>query len=140
MTGKRPKEIVSYNMSRIHSKGTKLETKLQEILMTFNRPFIMHPSRLFGKPDFVFEDAKVAIFADSDFWHGYSWEKKKTEIKTNPEFWYKKIERNIERDREVTETLGKQGYSVIRLWGHDILRNPEKCRMMINEVLNSSNS
>lgn len=136
MTGKRPKEVVSYNMSRIRSTGTKLEAKLEKILNTFNQPFVIHP-KLFGKPDFVFECTKVAIFADSNFWHGYDWENRKNDLKTNREFWIKKIERNMARDREVTEALEKQGYVVVRLWGHDILRYPDKCRKVIDAALNA---
>ncbi len=130
----RPKEIVSYNMSRIRSRGTKLEDKLEKVLLEIGKDFEKQP-QMFGKPDFVYRNEKIAVFADSDFWHGFDWETKKVEIKTNKEFWLKKIERNMERDKEVTQTLENDGWKVIRIWGHDIQKNPEKCREIIAALL-----
>lgn len=131
---KRSKDVVSYNMSQIRSKGTKLEAELEKILQTTDVTFVKHPE-VFGKPDFAYLDYKIAVFADSDFWHGFDWENKKDEIKTNKDFWIKKIERNIQRDTEVSVELQKQGWQVIRLWGHDILKNSKKCRLIIEETL-----
>jgi DNA mismatch endonuclease (patch repair protein) len=139
LVGKRPKEIVSYNMSRIRSEGTRLEAKLEEILKTISHKYSKHP-KLFGKPDFVYSDLKIAIFADSDFWHGFNWNAKKLEIKTNKEFWINKIERNISRDKEVTAKLEEEGWNVIRLWGHDILRHPNKCQNIIERVVRTAQS
>ena len=133
--GKRPKEVVSYNMSRIRSEGTKLESDLERILRQIPVRFVKHP-KIFGKPDFAYPEFKIAIFADSDFWHGYNWHEKKKEIKTNKEFWINKIERNIQRDEEVTDRLGEQGWTVVRLWGHDIEREPDKCRSIMKEIVN----
>jgi|YelNatPaOPRAMG01_1025707.scaffolds.fasta_scaffold49937_2 DNA mismatch endonuclease (patch repair protein) len=133
----RSKKTVSYNMSRIRSEGTKLEVKLEELLNQINPVYVKHP-KLYGKPDFAYLDAKIAIFADSEFWHGHDWENKKSELKTNQEFWIKKIERNMQRDREVTAELQKEGWTVIRLWGRDILKNPEKCKVLIGEALKMS--
>jgi DNA mismatch endonuclease (patch repair protein) len=135
MPGKRPIEVVSYNMSRIRSEGTKLEAKLEEILKSIPHEYARHP-KIFGKPDFAYPELKIAVFADSDFWHGFDWETKKLEIKSNKQFWFKKIERNMARDMEVTAKLQEEGWLVIRLWGHDILRNTNKCRRIIEEALN----
>jgi DNA mismatch endonuclease Vsr len=135
MVRKRPREVVSYNMSRIRSQGTELEKALERILEKFPVKFVKHP-KIFGKPDFAYLELKIAVFADSDFWHGYDWGEKKKEIKTNKEFWIKKIERNMERDEEVTRELREQGWVVVRLWGHDINQQPDKCRTTIEEALN----
>lgn len=137
MTGRRPKEEVSYYMSRIRSKGTKLEAKLEEILKSIGVKFVKYP-KIVGTPDFAYPELKIAIFADSDFWHGYNWEEKKHNIKTNREFWIQKIERNIERDKEVTHQLKQRGWRVVRLWGNAIHRQPDKCRAVIVEVLNQA--
>lgn len=67
-----------------------------------------------GKPDFTFKKYKVAVFCDSEFWHGKNWETKKHEHKTNIDFWHKKIERNIERDVEVNRQLTNDGWTVLR--------------------------
>jgi DNA mismatch endonuclease Vsr len=121
-------------MSRIRSEGTKLEASLEKILETIPGRFANHP-KILGKPDFAYPKLKIAIFADSEFWHGYGWQERKEEIKTNKEFWIKKIERNMERDKEVTRKLENQGWRVIRLWGHDINWQPNKCKTVIEEAV-----
>jgi DNA mismatch endonuclease, patch repair protein len=138
MVGKRPRKIVSFNMSKIRSQGTKLEATLETVLKSIPEEYVKQP-KIFGKPDFVYADHKIAIFADSDFWHGYDWESKKLEIKTNKDFWIPKIERNIERDKEVTITLERDGWRVVRLWGHDILKHPENCRAKIIQTISNQN-
>lgn len=134
MVGKRSKEIVSYNMSRIRSEGSKIEGEVECILKSIPYEYARHPT-IYGKPDFAYPEFKIAIFADSDFWHGYEWEKKKKELKTNIDFWIKKIERNMARDVEVTSRLREEGWEVIRLWGHDIINSPEECKTMIEKAL-----
>ena len=90
---------------------------------------------IIGKPDIVFKGKKVAVFCDSEFWHGYNWEIKKNELKTNKEFWYKKITRNMERDIEVNNSLENEGWIVLRFWGKDILKHCELCADKIEAVL-----
>jgi DNA mismatch endonuclease (patch repair protein) len=70
--------------------------------------------KLFGKPDFTFPKEKITIFVDGCFWHGHDC--RNTRPKDNADYWTKKRERNINRDKEVTETLTEKGWSVIRLW------------------------
>ncbi len=137
MVGKRSQKVVSFNMSRIRSQGTRLESALEIILKSIPYEYIKQP-KLFGKPDFAFSQYKIAIFADSEFWHGYDWENKKLELKTNKEFWLKKIERNIQRDREVTAVLEQEGWKVVRLWGHDIVKQPEKVRLILIRALEAA--
>ncbi len=121
-------------MSRVRSKGTKIENKLEEILKDIPYSYVKHP-KIFGTPDFAYEKIKIAIFADSEFWHGFDWKHKKLEIKTNKEFWIPKIERNIARDKEVTIKLEQEGWIVVRLWGRDIIKNPDESRVIIKEAL-----
>jgi DNA mismatch endonuclease (patch repair protein) len=111
-----------------------LERKLEEILERIGAPYEKHYD-IVGKPDFAFPELKVALFADSRFWHGYNWNKAKKEIKTNKDFWIKKIERNIQRDREVNNTLRTLGWTVIRFWEHDIINDPEVCLNKIAATL-----
>jgi DNA mismatch endonuclease Vsr len=91
---------------------------------------------VFGKPDLVFQSLKIAVFCDSEFWHGKNWESKKYEHKSNQDFWYKKIERNIERDKEVNFELEKSGWKVIRFWGKEIEKNLELCTETIVYQIN----
>ena len=90
---------------------------------------------MIGKPDIVFIGKKIAIFCDSEFWHGFDWETKKHEIKSRQEFWIPKIERTIERDKEVTQALEEQGWLVMRFWGKQIQKNCAACADKVEEAL-----
>lgn len=90
---------------------------------------------IIGKPDIAFIGKKIAVFCDSEFWHGYDWENKIKDIKTNREFWVAKIERNIKRDIEVNTALKNLGWTVLRFWGKEITSDPKHCADIIeNEV------
>ena len=78
---------------------------------------------------------KVAVFCDSEFWHGYNWKVKQNEIKSNRDFWIPKIERNINRDKEVNTALEADGWKVLRFWGEEIKKNVKACADLIVEVL-----
>ena len=88
-----------------------------------------------GKPDIVFKGRKVAVFCDSEFWHGYNFEEHRKDFKSNQQFWIPKIQRNIERDLEVTLTLRDAGWTVIRFWGNDIKRDVGMCVKTIKNAL-----
>lgn len=79
--------------------------------------------KLPGSPDIAIVKIKLAIFIDSEFWHGYNWEVKKEKIKANRLFWIQKIERNMERDNENNDLLSAMGYTVLRFWEHEIKKN-----------------
>ena len=74
---------------------------------------------------------KIAIFCDSEFWHGYDWDHRKYDIKSNQEFWINKIENNIIRDQKVNTILKSEGWCVLRFWGKDIKNNLAKCADII---------
>ena len=120
----------SWVMSRIRSKDTKIEKKTASLLRKNKIRYRRFP-KVFGSPDFVVEK-KVLVFCDGDFWHGYQYSKKK---KPPKKFWRDKIERNMERDRKVTRKLRADGWSVIRLWEHDIEKRPESCVRKIRKSL-----
>ncbi len=90
---------------------------------------------IFGKPDLVFKGKKVAVFCDSEFWHGYNWEERKKDFKSHQEFWIPKIERNMERDKEVTAELQRQGWTVLRFWGKEIKKNVCGCADIIEKAV-----
>ena len=124
---KRTQEQISRNMKAIKSKGTKIEICLMKELWSRGLRYRKNVSYIFGKPDIVFMKRKIAVFCDSEFWHGYNWEKRKNDFKSNREFWISKIERNIERDKVVQKTLEAEGWTVIRFWGKEIEKNIKKC-------------
>lgn len=80
---------------------------------------------------------KIAIFCDSEFFHGKDWEvlKPRLEVGNNPEYWKKKILRNMERDDDVNKALMFMGWTVIRFWGKDILKNCGECIWVIEECI-----
>ena len=127
------KEKRSKVMSLIRSQGTKFEARGFEILRRAGLSYRKHPKGILGKPDAANKSRKIAIFFDSDFWHGYDYERT-LKAKLRNAFWQQKIEYNIKRGKEVTRELRKQGWTVIRFWGHDILKNPEKCMRVIRRV------
>lgn len=121
------KEQRSKNMKAVKSKDSKIEIKLRKALWSKGHRYRKNCKDIFGKPDIVFKSLKIAIFCDSEFWHGYDWENKKNEIKSNKKFWINKIERNIERDKEVNEKLTSEGWIVLRFWGKEIEKNVAFC-------------
>lgn len=114
-------------MRRIRSKDTSIELALRRELWKRGIRYRKNVQDLPGKPDIVFKKAKVAVFCDSEFWHGYDWDSRKDKIGTHREYWIPKIERNIQRDREVDADLENLGYEVLRFWGKDILADPSAC-------------
>lgn len=74
------------------------------------------------------------MFCDSEFWHGYDWDNRKNDIKSNRDFWIAKIERNMQRDVEVTEYLENSGWLVLRFWGNDIKKYTKECADSIQQV------
>ena len=114
-------------MSQIRGKNTKIEIKMKRILKETGYKFEMHPE-MYGNPDFANKRKRIAIFCDGDFWHGYRYEIKKKPAK---KYWRDKIENNMRRDKRYSRNLRRDGWSVLRLWEHDIEKNPEKCRRKI---------
>lgn len=119
------------NMKAVKNKGSKIETTLQKELWHRGLRYRKNVKSVYGKPDIVFIGKRIAIFCDSEFWHGYDWENKNKEIKSNREFWIPKIEKNIQRDKEVTEKLTADGWTVLRFWGMEIKKNLQKCADII---------
>jgi len=122
-------------MQAIKNKDSKIEILLRKELWNRGLRYRKNVNSIIGKPDIVFKGKKVAIFCDSEFWHGYDWENKKEAIKTRREFWIPKIERNMERDKEVTLSLEEAGWTVLRFWGNDIKKNLEQCADQIEATL-----
>ncbi len=125
------------NMQHIKNKDTKIEVKLRKALWERGFRYRKNYCALPGKPDIVFTKYKVAIFCDSEFFHAKDWEvlKPRLEKSQNSEYWVKKISRNMERDDEINKQLLFQGWTVIRFWGKDILKNTEECIKVIEETL-----
>ncbi len=107
------------NMQQIRSKNTRPERIVMRELKRNKVYFAAHVDSLLGKPDIVFRRKRVAVFVDSDFWHGHP--KRFRMPTTNQVYWSEKIRRNKERDKRVTHELRMMGWRVIRFWEYDIV-------------------
>jgi DNA mismatch endonuclease (patch repair protein) len=121
----------SYNMSQIKSKNTKPENIIFTLLKDRGIKFKKHYA-VVGKPDIVFPELKLAVFIDGEFWHGKDFDSWKDRISP---FWLDKIGKNILRDKKNFKLLKKEGWTVLRLWGRDIVKNPEKALLKITKLL-----
>ena len=116
----------SKNMRAIKSTATKAELTLAKALWNLGYRYRKNNKTVFGKPDLTFKQLKIAIFVDSEFFHGKDWETRKKPL-TNTEYWIKKIERNMQRDIEVNTYLESQNWKVLRFWSEQIEKNLEDC-------------
>ncbi len=122
----------SYCMSRIKGKDTGLEKTVRSKLHQKGLRFRKHVKKLPGTPDIVFRKAKVVVFIDGDFWHGYRFNRWENKVS---DFWKKKISGNLLRDKRNHRKLKNEGWSVIRLWQHEIKRDHKDCIKRIETVL-----
>ena len=132
------KEQISYNMQQVKNKDSKIEVLLRKELWSRGLRYRKNVNRIYGKPDIVFVGNKIAVFCDSEFWHGYNWEERKKDFKSHQEFWIPKIERNMERDAEVTARLESEGWTVLRFWGNEIKKNTAQCADIIEKAVHST--
>lgn len=128
---------ISHNMRQIKNKDSVIELTLRRELWHRGLRYRKNVKSIFGKPDIAFIGKKVAIFCDSEFWHGYAWEISKDDFQSNQDFWINKIERNIQRDKEVNDQLRKEGWIVLRFWGKEIIRDTSACADLIQQALES---
>ena len=124
------KEKRSEIMSKIKSKGTKIEMTMKKALEKSELEFEYQP-KIFGKPDFLVHP-NVALFCDSSFWHGRNWEKLKPKLKQG--YWHEHIANNIKRDKIVNLKLKQDGYLVLRFWDTQIEKDIESCITIIKEA------
>ncbi len=111
------KQQRSYCMSRVKGKDTSLEKIVRSELHKRGLRFRKHVKNLPGKPDIVFVKAKVVVFLDGDFWHGYRFPQWEHSL---PKFWRKKIGETRKRDQRNFAKLKRMGWKVIRIWEHSI--------------------
>lgn len=125
------------NMSRIRGKDTSIEMILRKALWEKGYRYRKNYKLLPGSPDIAITKYKIAIFCDSEFFHGKDWDtlKEKLESGKNPGYWIQKIQRNRERDREKDKLLRFEGWTVIHFWGKEILENTDECIHVIEEAI-----
>ena len=131
------KEQISRNMKSNKGKDTKPELLLRKELWRRGLRYRKNYKELYGKPDIVLTKYKIAIFCDSEFFHGKDWDKLKVRLEKgqHPEYWLKKITRNMVRDAENNEKLVSLGWTVLHFWGQDILKHLDVCLKTIEETI-----
>jgi DNA mismatch endonuclease, patch repair protein len=108
---------------------------MRKILWGLGIRYRKNDFRLPGKPDIAIYRYKIAVFIDGEFWHGYNWEQKKLSIKSNRDFWIPKIERNIDRDKQVNTMLQELGWRILRFWDQDIKNQLAQClKHILHEI------
>jgi DNA mismatch endonuclease (patch repair protein) len=111
-------------MARIRSKDTGPELLLRRALHSRGLRYRIHAKNLPGRPDIAFTRARVAVFVDGDYWHGWNFPLWRDKLQP---YWRGKIERNMARDLERTAELQSRGWLVLRFWEHDVKGNLHEC-------------
>ncbi|MCX5693697.1 MAG: very short patch repair endonuclease [Candidatus Omnitrophica bacterium] len=120
------------NMQSICSKNTGIEKTIFSLLKGRSISFKKH-YQIIGKPDIAFPKHKVAVFLDSDFWHGWNFPRWKNKLPKA--YWRDKIENNRKRDKRNTLKLRRAGWKVVRIWSHEIKNNPQiSLRRILKEI------
>jgi DNA mismatch endonuclease, patch repair protein len=120
-------------MKAVKSKGTKLEKRLFAMLAGMGiSGWNKNVKSITGKPDVAFPNQKIAIFVDGCFWHGCPYCRRKLP-ETNYEYWERKIKRNVELAESYNEQLSRDGWTVIRIWEHEIAHT-EILRVRMKEL------
>lgn len=122
-------------MARIKGKGTGPELRLAALLSEAGLAWEGHARDLPGRPDFVFRDRRVAVFVDGDFWHGWrfpAWRDKLSEA------WEAKIEATRLRDSRNFRRLRRLGWQVVRVWEHQLARDPEGSLARVTKALDAT--
>lgn len=125
------------NMQAIRSKDTTIELLLRKALWERGVRYRKNYKKLIGKPDIAITKYRIAVFCDSDYWHGYDWGNRNQRIKSNRDYWVPKIEWNMKRDQEVTERLQHEGWIVLRFWEWQIRKKLSECVENILQAIES---
>lgn len=122
------KEQRHKNMSHIRAENTKAEVLLRKALWHRGIRYRKNYKKLPGKPDIAITRCHIAVFVDGDFWHARGHQERPGEqVKSNPQYWQKKLARNVERDKEVNDELTSMGWLVLRFWASDVEKELDAC-------------
>ena len=136
--------VTSRIMAAVRSRDTGPELLLRSELHRRGLRYRLR-SKLPGKPDLVFSRAKVAVFVDGDMWHGHGWRERgfssmeeQFANHRNPKFWIAKIQRNIARDREVSQQLEALNWTVVRVLESEVRRDLASAADRVQKVVRAS--
>lgn len=140
--GRHSKQVRSYNMSQIRSKNTKPEEMVRKYLFSCGFRYRKNVQSLPGCPDIVLPKYKTIIFVNGCFWHMHTECGRFVWPKSNAEYWYKKITRNVERDKRYYMELKLMGWKVIVVWECELKREatPDRLSALTLQIINHTNS
>lgn len=133
-------EATRKRMSKVHLKGGKAEVLLAKRLWHEGIHYFKNYKKLPGSPDIAITKYKIAIFVDGEFWHGYNWENQKLRLKRNREYWIKKIEENMQRDKKDDELLRKMNWTPVHFWEKTVLKNTDYCVELIKYYIENGDA
>lgn len=143
--GPRDPAVTSRMMAAVRDKDSKAELRLRRALHAAGLRYRLHASDVPGRPDLVVRSRRLAVFVDGDMWHGNPEELKRRGrenlaelFPSRTEWWVAKIERNMARDREITERLQREGWTVIRFWEHDVLADPDAAAHKVLQAIDKT--
>ena len=120
-------------MSGIRGKNTRPEMIVRRALHAKGFRYRLHDRSLPGRPDLVFPRHRVALFVHGCFWHRHEGCPKATTPSTRPEFWQRKFDRNVERDREVRAAMRDLGWTPLVVWECDLA--PDKQEQALSNLV-----
>lgn len=119
-------------MRAVQGKGTGLERRLWAMLAGMGLcGWRRNPEGILGNPDVVFETERVALFVDGCFWHGCPHCQRKLP-QTNAEYWERKIRRNVERDKKNSQALLDEGWTLVRIWEHELESEQSRATLRVS--------
>jgi DNA mismatch endonuclease (patch repair protein) len=133
MSEKISAETRSRIMRAVKGAGTNTERAMRSALRRCPIRFREQAVELPGRPDFVNDRLRIAIFVDGDFWHGRWWCEHGEAPVANREYWIAKFERNRARDLTADRRLRRLGWSVLRIWESELLADPETVSLKLHE-------
>ena len=124
-------------MAAIRSADTSIEITLRKALWHRGIRYRKNYRGLPGTPDIAITKYRIAVFCDSEFFHGKDWDELRLRLEngSNSTYWVKKIARNKERDDEVDKALRFREWTVLRFWGKDIMRDTAACVRVVEEAV-----
>lgn len=125
----------SRTMSHIKGKDTSIEVAFRKALWHKGYRYRKNYKALPGTPDIAITKYKIAIFCDSEFFHGYNWEIKKQKLGQNRDYWINKIERNMARDRETDFKLIAMDWVPVHFWGQEIQKHIDECVEAVEDLI-----
>ena len=124
-------------MRHIKSRDTEIELLLRKALWSRGYRYRKNYKKLPGKPDIAITKYRIAIFCDSEFFHGKDWDEQRERLRksNNSEYWVNKISKNIEHDSRIDKELTLLGWKVLRFWGKDIKKNMNECVKAVDDAV-----